>query len=258
MNNKRILCKNIISNQECVYSSSCLYAHSLKEQNVIPIRKYLYDIIRSNINLSNINLVKSPDLVKELSILSKVCLSCQRGECAGGYNCRYGAINTSCRVCYDDFYYGECKRQFCNAIHLTNRGLIPVMSTNTNTNITNTIRQVDTSYIKLNTLKTNTIWDQLPKSIYDKPLIINNNNNYTSLDCLNYDINGSHYEGIKLTDEYLKKRYTSSQDITSSEDENETSEFVEYLNSIKLGDSDNDSDSDNNSDNIGNVSIFIR
>lgn len=222
MNNKRILCKNIISKQGCLYSNSCLYAHSLKEQNIIPIRKYLYDIIQSNINLSNIDLVKSPELLKELIILSKVCLSCQKGECAGGYNCRYGSINNLCRVCYDDFYYGDCKRDYCNSVHLTSRGLIPFMRTS--------IRQ-ESNYIKLNSLKTNTIWDSLPKSIYDKPVIINNNNNnFVSLDSLNYDINGSHYEGIKLTDEYLKKRYSSSHDVTSSEDENETTEFLEYLN----------------------------
>ena len=59
---------------------------------------------------------------------------------------------------------------------------------------------------------------------------------FDMLDSLKYDIGGSHYEGIKLTDEYLKKRYSSSQDITSSEDENETSEFLEYLNN----NSDND------------------
>lgn len=237
MNNKRILCKNIITNQDCIYNKTCLYAHSLKEQNVIPIRKYLYDIIKSDISLSNIDLVKSSELMKELVILSKVCLTCQRGECAGGYNCRYGAINSNYRVCYDDFYYGECKRNYCDGIHLTTRGLIPFM---------NTKKQ---EIIKLNTLKTNTIWDKLPKSVYDKPIIINNNNNFTSLDCLNYDINGSHYEGIKLTDEYLKKRYSSSQDVTSSEDENETSEFMEYLNSVNLDDSDSDNE---------NVSIFMK
>lgn len=253
MNNKRVLCKNIISNQCCLYNNTCLYAHSLKEQNVIPIRKYLYDIIRSDVDLSNINLLKSPELLKELTILSKVCLSCQRNECAGGYNCRYGAINNNCRVCYDDFYYGQCKRSYCNAVHLTNRGLVPLMG------MKQVLPEVSSSVVRLNilnnsnTCKTNTIWDQLPKSIYDKPLIINNNNNFTSLDCLNYDINGSHYEGIKLTDEYLKKRYSSSQDVTSSEDENETSEFIEYLNSVN-----NHSDSESSDSESEYSSIFMR
>lgn len=236
-NNKKILCKNIISNKECMYNNTCLYAHSLEEQKMTPIRKYLYSMLRYGNNLESVDLTKNDNLLKELDILTKVCLSCQRNECAGGYNCRYGAINDKYRVCYDDLHYGKCYSSYCNNIHLTNRGLIPVVK--------QMKPPVSSSYIHLNSLNKNTVWNQLPKSIYDKPLppVINVSNNMESfdmLDSLKYDIGGSHYEGIKLTDEYLKKRYSSSQDITSSEDENETSEFLEYLNN----NSDNDESSE--------------
>lgn len=227
-NNKKILCKNIISNKECMYNKTCLYAHSLDEQKMIPIRKYLYSMIKFGSNLETIDLIKNDNLLKELIILTKVCLSCQRNECAGGYNCRYGAISEKYRVCYDDLYYGQCSRPLCNSVHLTLRGFVPYMK-----QVKLHTQQIQPSYIQLSSLNKNTVWNQLPKSIYDKPVVQPQQHALTSLESLEslkYDIGGSHYEGIKLTDDYLKKRYSSSQSLTSSEDENETSEFLEYLN----------------------------
>src|SRR5271156_721956 len=53
-NFKKILCKNIINNQTCMYANKCLFAHKLSEQTVEPIRKIAYDMIKDNVDLSDV------------------------------------------------------------------------------------------------------------------------------------------------------------------------------------------------------------
>ncbi len=125
---KKILCYNIISGKKCNYGNKCLYAHNLSEQNIEPLRITAYDILKDNtIDLSDINLIENNKLYETLCQLTKVCTSCEKKMCSGGYNCRNGAINRELKICYDDLVYGNCKYIKCNYIHLTTRGLVPYL-----------------------------------------------------------------------------------------------------------------------------------
>lgn len=126
-NTKKILCYNIISGNKCNYGNKCLYAHSLSEQNIDPIRVQAYDILRSNNDLVDINLIENTALYDTLCQLTKVCSSCEKQTCSGGYNCRNGCISKSFKICYDDLVYGNCKYTKCNFIHLTSRNLVPYL-----------------------------------------------------------------------------------------------------------------------------------
>ncbi len=123
-NYKKILCKNINNIGKCIYNNKCLYAHSLDEQNVEPIRKIAYDMIKNNENLSNIDLNKSKHLYNNLLALSKVCSHCEEGICTGGYNCKHGACDKMYVICQIDLNKGTCDNKCCK-IHLTSKGLIP-------------------------------------------------------------------------------------------------------------------------------------
>ena len=40
-----MLCNNFLEGKVCSYGDKCLYAHSIKDQNIDPIKKKAYDII---------------------------------------------------------------------------------------------------------------------------------------------------------------------------------------------------------------------
>jgi hypothetical protein len=126
-NTKKILCNNIIVGKKCNYGNKCLYAHSLDEQNVLPIREKAYNLLSSNDNLDDINLIEDGKLYETLCQLTKVCSSCEKQTCSGGKNCRNGAISKAFKICYDDLVYGNCKYTKCNFVHLTDRGLVPYL-----------------------------------------------------------------------------------------------------------------------------------
>lgn len=122
---KTVICFNMINNKKCPYGNNCVYSHSLKEQKLYPLREKAYNILNTNGSLSHIDLIANQKLYESLVQLTKVCISCSKDICPGGYNCRYGAINNKYRICYDDLVYGNCKKQNCFLIHLTKRGLVP-------------------------------------------------------------------------------------------------------------------------------------
>lgn len=122
---KKVMCYNMLNKKKCDYGAKCVYAHSLSEQKIIPLRHKAYTIIKTVTDLSNINLVTDNKLYEMLLQLTKVCALCSKDQCSGGYNCRYGAINAKCKICYDDLVYGNCKKQCCQFIHLTEKGLVP-------------------------------------------------------------------------------------------------------------------------------------
>jgi hypothetical protein len=126
-NSKKVICYNMLNNKKCNYGNKCMYAHSLNEQKIIPLRHKAYTIIKSVDNLNNINLVLDHKLYEMLLQLTKICAACSKDLCPGGYNCRYGAVNSKCRVCYEDLVYGNCKKHLCPSIHLTERGLVPYL-----------------------------------------------------------------------------------------------------------------------------------
>lgn len=125
---KKMLCNNVLTCGECHYGDKCMYAHNLSEQNVDSFRKKAYDIISGK---EKISYKPDKELTKALLQLSKVCEDCIKNKCPGGYNCKYGALDKKFQVCADDLRYGICYNTTCNCVHLTNKGLIPLNSSNT-------------------------------------------------------------------------------------------------------------------------------
>jgi hypothetical protein len=123
-NYKKILCKNINDIGKCIYNNKCLYAHSLEEQNIEPIRETAYKMIKTDIDLSHVDLSKNRYLYNNLQALSKLCQHCEEKKCTGGYNCKHGACDKIYVVCLTDLNKGTCEGG-CNKIHLTLKGLIP-------------------------------------------------------------------------------------------------------------------------------------
>lgn len=123
-NYKKILCKNIINGNKCIYNDKCLYAHNLEEQNMDSIRKIAYDLIKKNDDLSYIDLSSNRLLYNNLICLSKVCSQCINGVCTGGYNCKHGACDKKYAICQTDLNKGTCNGE-CGYRHLTKKGLVP-------------------------------------------------------------------------------------------------------------------------------------
>lgn len=123
-NFKTILCKNITSYGKCAYCDKCLYAHTLEEQNVEPIRKQAYKLIKNTENLSNIDLTKDQQLYENLLTLTKLCQYCEEKTCTGGYNCKHGACDKMYVICHMDLTKGTCDNK-CGKKHLSKKGLIP-------------------------------------------------------------------------------------------------------------------------------------
>lgn len=125
-NRKRILCSNFIAHGECPYGNTCVYAHSLKEQNIDPIRKKIYRILDNSNLLNDIDFVHDSELYKIFVQLTRTCYACAKNTCMGGYNCKKGAIDVKHTICYDDLYNKSCRYgSSCDKIHLTKRGLVP-------------------------------------------------------------------------------------------------------------------------------------
>ena len=132
---KKILCYNILKNGVCSYKN-CMFAHSINEQVLTSVKQEIYDIIKNNNNLENINLLEN-DLYKNLVIMCKECKKCIDFKCSGGLNCNNGVCLKQYKLCYKDLTYGNC----CNdlftdsknnniksciyGIHLTEKKLIP-------------------------------------------------------------------------------------------------------------------------------------
>ncbi len=126
-NQKKILCINMLKNGVCTYGNKCMYAHSLDEQNVDYFKKKVYDIIKSD-EIINIDLSHDEKLAKIFLQMTKVCIDCKNKMCPGGYNCKYGTVDEKYKICYDDLMTGNCKNNDCNLIHLTKKGIKPIIS----------------------------------------------------------------------------------------------------------------------------------
>lgn len=122
-----ILCINMVSTGTCKYADKCIYAHSLSEQVVLPLRKMAYDIIINKKNISNINLHEKYDLYNTFLGMYRVCNKCKNNTCTGGYNCKYGVISEKYKICIKDLKYGDCS-ETCQCVHLTKQGLKPFYS----------------------------------------------------------------------------------------------------------------------------------
>lgn len=245
INKKKILCFNILNNKKCNYGNKCMYAHSLNEQKMEPIRHKAYTIIKFAKDLSNIDFIMDPNLYETMLQLTKVCSLCNKNQCPGGYNCRNGVVNIKYKICYDDLVYGNCKRPNCQAVHLTERGLMPYIkqkskynfptikasigmtsTNNINTNNTN----IHTSSSKSDDSQDNTNTDKLSKPLND----YKTNRLKKELD----DV-----QGILLTENFLFTQFGKTiahEEEEISGDEGEIDEMIRYLNN-------NNSDSDEES-----------
>ncbi len=122
---KKMLCYNTINHGSCVYGNKCIYSHSLAEQKIEPLRHKVYTILKNKYDLSKIDLINDKKLFDTMLLLTKLCFTCCKGQCPGGYNCRNGAINAKFRICYEDLMYGNCRKNKCTSVHLSERLLIP-------------------------------------------------------------------------------------------------------------------------------------
>lgn len=124
-NRKTLLCNNMITKKYCDYGDNCKYAHSLSEQCIDKSRKNVHDVMLLK-NLSHINFQENVSLYRALLGLTKLC---ERENCAGGYNCKYGACgDKSFHICLRDLNHGDCQDDECKCVHLTKRGLKPFYS----------------------------------------------------------------------------------------------------------------------------------
>lgn len=133
-NIKKLLCYNIVNNSKCVYKGKCMFAHNIEEQKKEPLREYIYQMINSTDDLSNIDIYEDKLLFNELSILTKDCKNCLNKKCPGGYNCKFGSCSKDFKICYNDLMYGKCynslvtdeicTKRCLHGVHLTEKNLI--------------------------------------------------------------------------------------------------------------------------------------
>lgn len=225
-NQKRVLCVNMLNNKKCNYGNKCMYAHNLSDQKIDTVRHKVYTIIKCADDLSHINLIYDEKLYKTMLDLTKICSLCNKGLCPGGYNCRNGALNIKCRICYEDLVYGNCKRNNCQSVHLTDKKLVPYMKQKNKY----LDKERSNDYNKRNNSSEN-----LDKEYFIKyPKKINDNKN-NKIKC---ELNN--IKGILLTENFLMTHFGKhNKDYYSSDSENEEEieKIIKYLN-----------DDDNNSD----------
>jgi hypothetical protein len=139
INFKKLLCYNIVNNNECLYKTKCMFAHSIEEQKKEVIRDHLYYLINTCDDLSTIDINENKDILNEFIIYTKECKNCIYKKCPGGFNCKFGACLRELKICYNDLIYGKCScnlrdeitlegkpiKRCINGIHLTEKKLIP-------------------------------------------------------------------------------------------------------------------------------------
>lgn len=233
-NSKKILCVNIINKLQCNYGNKCMYAHSLSEQKIEPLRHKVYTIIKCADDLSNIDLLSDPKLYENLLQLTRICIACSKGQCPGGYNCRNGAVNIKSKICYEDLVYGNCKKNDCTAVHLTDKGLVSyfkqknkklgkIQKNDKNDKNESDIDEddIDIQYYKKNRYGYSINYNNYRK--YQNGYKDKNNKLKDDLDNI---------KGILLTDKFLLSKFGTKQNTEndSSDSEEDINKIIEYLN----------------------------
>ena len=175
-NKKKILCYNILNKGSCTYGPKCLYAHSLEEQKINSKIKIIYDIIKNNNSLENINLIQEKHLYCGFLHLTKLCPMCVKGNCPGGYNCKYGSFSKKFQICKNDLQFGICNNNDCELIHLTKRGLVPYIKCKKKYSSKNNLNNNMKNIIKNNKFQNINSFNQnlLSNKLIDKLEIENN------------------------------------------------------------------------------------
>jgi hypothetical protein len=115
-----------------------MFAHSLEDQKKDTLRQYIFDMIFSMEDLSDINIYNDKNLFDELLIYTKECKNCINKKCPGGYNCKFGVCTKETKICYNDLMYGKCFnilreentnnliiKRCIHGVHLSEKNLIP-------------------------------------------------------------------------------------------------------------------------------------
>ena len=162
----RMLCFNILNNNECSYQNRCRYAHFLEEQQLDDEKKRVIDMIKSETSLHDVNLTGPDPLYKNLVNLTKLCNGCRDKTCTGGYNCRFGACHKDIQICYNDLQKGDCKNKTrglrCeNGIHLTLRNLVPYVRQKIHQDFP------DNMFLKQTRNSSDSVWDDVPDSVIE-------------------------------------------------------------------------------------------
>jgi hypothetical protein len=245
-NFKKLLCYNIVNNNDCIYKNKCMFAHELAEQKKDILRDYIYKIILIHDDLCNINIFENKSLMNELLIYTKECKNCINNKCPGGYNCKFGACTKELKICYNDLLYGKCfyslkneinkygktYKRCLNGIHLTEKNLVPYnQRLNVDFNITNNILFPCETISFFN--KQNTISLLLNDNTISKIRIFLNKINNKNINIINS------YLGI-----FYEKNFIKNNDSDSDN------------NNINDSDSNTD-DSDNTDDNNNNFKEIV-
>ena len=210
-NSKKILCFNMLNKQKCNYGNKCDYAHNLSEQQIEPLRHKVYTMIKSSTDLSHIDMVNDHQLYETMLQLTKVCSTCLKGICPGGYNCRNGVFNIKLKICYEDLVYGNCKKINCQYIHLTDKGLIPYLKQK-NKDKNNNIK------------KTNKSDEEKDK----RPKYKSNNNNYN-----NNNINTTNNNTNNYNNNNINNNTNNNINNSDVEKENKSSKLKKELDEVK-------------------------
>ena len=56
INFKKLLCYNIVNNNECLYKTKCMFAHSIEEQKKEVIREHIYYLINTCDDFSTVDI----------------------------------------------------------------------------------------------------------------------------------------------------------------------------------------------------------
>lgn len=127
MNNikfKHMICKNYLFDGDCPFKDYCKYAHNIKEQQIVPIRKYVYDLIDTN--TIDEKTLSDAEVYNELMILTKPCYNCQANQCPGGYNCRNGSYSNKYLICRDNLLGIFCANTDCKKKHIRKINPLPL------------------------------------------------------------------------------------------------------------------------------------
>jgi hypothetical protein len=222
-NVKKLLCINILNKQKCNYGNKCMYAHTLSEQKIEPLRHKVYTIIKCADDLSNMDLISDINLYHTMLQMTRVCSACSKGICSGGYNCRYGTVNIKYKICYEDLVHGNCKKPNCQSVHLTERGLIPY-NKQKNKEKYNNFKKSGDVFEDSDSTKQNKIYRTYP---------LNNINNRLKKEL-------DEVKGILITENFLINHFgklDEEHNASDSDKEEDTAAIMNYINNI-----DNDSD----------------
>jgi len=238
---KKILCYNMLNSGKCKYGNECMYAHTLKEQKINPLRHKVYTIIKTVDDLSNIDIYNDTKLYNSLLQLTHVCQLCLAQKCPGGYNCKNGAINLKYKICHDDLVYGTCTKK-CDSVHLTKKGIVPYVKQ----------QQANKQPDQYKSYNYNcNVGANYAGVVSNGPIVSNGSNGSNGSTGSNSRHNICNIKGILLTDEFVQTLTASNQksnklydqiepklsegESTDEDDDNDIyEETIEYMNNDNI------------------------